>query len=97
MAARVKAVDGATPAPVETTACEILARVDGVFCAGQRHAAVRASYPDGWFSARQLAELRAHPDLEVWGVLEADPTAAPEGGTDPTAAPEGGSDASAPA
>lgn len=60
---------------VATTACAITARVDGVFCAGQRHAAAATSYPDGWFSPTQLETLRTHPDLDVVGVLDGDPDA----------------------
>lgn len=53
-----------------TTACVITARVDGVFVAGQRHPARETDYPDGWFSAAQMRELQAHPDLDVAGVLD---------------------------
>lgn len=40
--------------PVVVTAPE-----DGLYCCGQRHPARPVAYPLGWFSVRQLDQLRA--------------------------------------
>ncbi len=49
----------------EGMCCRIQARVENVFCCGQRHGTRAVLYPEGWFNERQLAELAAHPDLTV--------------------------------
>lgn len=53
------------PAPDPSTACRILARVSGVYVCGVAHSAQWVEYPDGFFTAEQVATLREHLDLIV--------------------------------
>jgi hypothetical protein len=47
------------------TACTITALVPDVFGAGQWHPCEARTYPDGWFSARQIEALSLDPRLRV--------------------------------
>ncbi|KXX64023.1 hypothetical protein L0E83_11460 [Marichromatium gracile] len=47
------------------TACRIESARPGLYCCGVSHPARVMRYPDGFFSAAQLATLAAHPELRV--------------------------------
>jgi hypothetical protein len=48
------------PGAVRLTSAE-----DGLWACGQRHPARPVTYPPGWFSARQVAELQALDGMAV--------------------------------